>query len=360
MLVYWLIFLFLSLAALTQPRSLHGLNGLSGERWSFLWVLCWISLMLIIGLRHEVGGDWNAYLAQLDAERGENFSDLLFKQDLAYSFLNWIGANFWGGIYLVNTFCAAIFTWGLLLFCRMQPRPWLALLVAVPFLILVVGMGYTRQAAAIGLIMVGLIRLHQGRTWYFILWVAIAALFHKSALILTPIAIFSQGKYRFTTLIGVLAFAGLLFLLLLQDHIENLYLGYIVDEYNSRGAAVRLFMNVLPALLFLIFKNKFYLSARQLKLWTWVAASALGCLVLLIFVPSSTAVDRIAIYFIPVQLFVFSRFPDVFKKSGNGRSFLVYCIVGYCAAVQIVWLFFGEHASLWLPYRFYPWELLWS
>lgn len=360
MLVYWLIFLFLSLAALTQPRSLYGLHGLREERWSFHWVLCWISLMLIIGLRHEVGGDWDAYLAQLDGERGEDFSDLIFKQDLAYSFLNWIGANFWGGIYLVNTVCAAIFTWGLLVFCRMQRRPWLALLVAVPFLILVVGMGYTRQAAAIGLIMVGLIRLHQGRIWNFILWVSIAALFHKSALILAPVAIFSQGENRFSTFIGVFVIAGLLFVLLLKDHIENLYLGYIVDEYNSKGAAVRLVMNALPAVLFLIFKNKFYLSDRQLKFWTWVAASALACLVLLIFLPSSTAVDRMAIYFIPLQLFVFSRLPDVFKKTGKGKSFLVYCIVGYCAAVQFVWLFFGEHSSLWLPYRFYPWELLWS
>ncbi len=360
MFVYWLIFLFLSLAALAQPRSLYESDGLSGKRWSILWLLCWISLILVIGLRHEVGGDWIAYLSQPDSERGESFSEILFKQDIAYAFLNWLGANSWGGIYLVNTVCAAIFTWGLLVFCRMQPRPWLALLVAVPFLILVVGMGYTRQGAAIGLIMLGLVDLHRGRTWFFILWVAIAALFHKSALILMPVAIFSQSEYKLSTFVGVLAIAGLLFILLLQDYVENLYLGYIVDEYNSIGATVRVFMNALPAILFLLFKKKFYLSPRQFKFWTWVAVSALGCIALLMVVPSSTAVDRVAIYFIPLQLFVLSRVPDVFRKSGKGRYFLVYCVVGYSAAVQFVWLFFGEHASLWLPYRFYPWELLWS
>jgi hypothetical protein len=268
--------------------------------------------------------------------------------------------NFWGGIYLVNTVCATIFTGGLLIFCRTQSRPWLALLVAVPVLILVVGMGYTRQAAAIGLVMTGLVGLQRGRTWYFIFLVAIAALFHKSALIMTPIAIFSQSKHRFLTFVGIIAIGGFLFLLLLQDYVEILYLGYIVGEYNSIGAAARVFMSAIPAILFLFLKKSFFLSAHQLKFWTWVAFSALGCLFLLMVVPSSTVVDRLAMYFIPLQLLVLSRLPDIFKNSGQGRFILIFFVVFYSAAVQFVWLFFGEHASLWLPYRFYPWELFWS
>ena len=36
-------------------------------------------------------------------------------------------------------------------FVRRQPMPWLGLLVAIPYLVIVVGMGYSRQAIALGL-----------------------------------------------------------------------------------------------------------------------------------------------------------------------------------------------------------------
>ena len=55
---------------------------------------------------------------------------------------------------ITNT-TAVPFTYGLFRICRQQPNPWLALVVATPFLIIVVGMGYTRQAAAMGFLMIG-------------------------------------------------------------------------------------------------------------------------------------------------------------------------------------------------------------
>ena len=70
--------------------------------------------------------------------------------------LNWLAARTELGPYFVNTVCAALFAWGLVVFCRAQPRPWLALVVAVPYLVTVVAMGYTRQGTAIGLAMLAL------------------------------------------------------------------------------------------------------------------------------------------------------------------------------------------------------------
>lgn len=47
-------------------------------------------------------------------------------------------------------------------FARSQPDPWLAVLVAVPYLVIVVAMGYSRQAVAIGILLAGLGRLERG------------------------------------------------------------------------------------------------------------------------------------------------------------------------------------------------------
>ena len=62
---------------------------------------------------------------------GEPLSSVLTSAEPGYGLLNWFGANIFGGVYFVNTVCA-IFSIGLLLFLRSQPRPWLALTLAVP------------------------------------------------------------------------------------------------------------------------------------------------------------------------------------------------------------------------------------
>ena len=44
----------------------------------------------------------------------------------------------------------------LIRFCLAQADPWLSVLIAIPYMVIVVAMGYTRQAVALGILMVGL------------------------------------------------------------------------------------------------------------------------------------------------------------------------------------------------------------
>jgi hypothetical protein len=70
---------------------------------------------------------------------------------------------------------------------------------------------------------------------------------------------------------------------------------------------------------------------------------------------SSTAVDRVALYMLPLQLVVFAHLPDTLARSrGPGWLGWVMAIVGYYFIVQFTWLTFGIHAPLWIPYRFFP------
>ena len=114
-------------------------------------------LTLLIGLREQVGGDWFNYFPYLNRARGLPFAAMLLSNEPGYGLLNWVGANVGGSIYFVNTICGLVFTVGLLLFCRSQPRPWLALCLAFPYLVTVVAMGYSRQGVAIGLEMIALL-----------------------------------------------------------------------------------------------------------------------------------------------------------------------------------------------------------
>jgi hypothetical protein len=84
-----------------------------------------------------------------------------------------------------------------------------------------------------------------------------------------------------------------------------------------------------------------------------MALLALGFVVLLFVSPSSTAVDRMGLYLIPIQLFVLSRLPDAFPIMSRGVNPATLAVILYSAAVQFVWLNFAAHARYWIPYQLY-------
>jgi hypothetical protein len=334
----------------------------SDKHWSPFWRVIFVWLVLMIGLRYEVGGDWANYLLNLEATSESTLLEALspINGEPGDSLLNWLASKSGFGIFLVNIVYATMFTFGLLIFCRNQPRPWLALAVAVPYLVTVVAMGYSRQGVAIGLIMLALVALENKSVLKFLVWVSFAALFHKSAVILLPLAVLARTKNRVLMVLCVSGTAALMFALLLQEHVDAMFTNYVVTQYESSGAAVRVAMNALPASLFLLMRKRFALSPIQSSFWTWIALGALAFVVLLYVSGASTAVDRVALYWIPLQLFVWSRIPDAFGRPGAKNAGWVYAVLGYSAIVYFVWLFFANHSTFWLPYKFYPWVWLWQ
>lgn len=353
---YWFLFV---LAAWRATVRLPPPVGASAH-WSDWWRLMFVVLVLMIGLRHEVGGDWGAYAGHIRQAAFDTLQQAVTKGDPAYNALNWLAARLDLGPYFVNTVCAALFAWGLVVFCRAQPLPWLALVVAVPYLVTVVAMGYTRQGVAIGLAMLGLVALSDRKILRFVVFVALAATFHKSAVILMPLAVLAGTKRKVWTALWVGLASVLFYVLLLQDAVDALSSGYLDAQYESSGAAIRIAMNAVPAALFLWFRQRFAMSEADRSFWTWMALGALAFIGLLVVSPSSTAVDRVALYWIPLQLFVLSRLPDAMAQEPGLNLVWTRLVVAYSAAVLFVWLFFASHAHAWLPYQFYPWVWFWQ
>ena len=314
----------------------------------------WLGFTLMIGLRDQVGGDWFNYLPYFDRQVGQPFSFVSQSDEVGYAIANWLAAHLDWGIYGTNTICAAIFSAGLVAFCRRQPLPWLAVTLAFPYLIVVVAMGYTRQGVAIGLEMLALLALERGRVVIYIVWLTIAATFHKTALVMLLLpAITLSGSFRFVNLLrlGFLLGAGWgLFNSLLSDSVETLQSGYLDAGYQSQGALIRVALCLLPALVFLLLRNRFPLTKQQRSIWTVMSLLALAAVAGLVLSPSSTAVDRVSLYLIPLQLFVGSRLPDLrpFSLSPSGWNQLII-LLGF--AVLSVWLLFAKNAFGWLPYR---------
>ncbi|MEO9632720.1 MAG: EpsG family protein [Sulfitobacter sp.] len=315
------------------------------------WLLILLILTVLIGFRYEVGGDWANYLRYITRAYSLDFADLRTLDDPGYWALNILSLTLGFGMTGVNTLGAFIFSIGLVVFCRSTPRPWLALACAQPYLVTVVAMGYTRQSIALGLAMIGLVMLGRGRFVVFIVWVLLGALFHKTAVMLLPIAAFSSSRNRWLSL-GIIISATLLgYKVLLEDSAVHLVQTYTDQSIASSGALVRLSMNLLPAILFLFYRYRFLIAASERNLWSVFSLLAVGMFV--VFFPSnlSTPLDRLALYVLPLQLTVFSHLPDALGVFGKRNQVVIFAILIYYALAMYVWLNFAVHSRYWVPYQ---------
>ena len=343
---YWIMYLLPVMGVLSSA-------DLKARRSGVGWGLVVFLFAVLVGLRDRVGGDWVNYKVMFTRIQHAKLDELFAYGDPGYTLLNVIAGETGGGIYTINMVCGLFFVYGMAYFAKRQPLPWVALAVSVPYLMIVVGMGYTRQAVALGFALVGLAELAKDSRKRFVFWVLMGALFHKSAVLLLPIGALSATQNRLWTYfwIGMTATIGAYALLL--DTAQDLWTNYVEARYQSQGGLIRVLMNVVPSVILILCRDRIFRNPVERKLWMWMAMLSLISLPLVGL--ASTAVDRVALYFIPIQLFTFSRLP-MLANSMSGYQTIVGGILIYYLAVMIVWLNFAAHAKYWLPYSNFLWS----
>lgn len=336
-----MIYLTLAFPAMVAQRPIR-------ESKLFKWFAVGVLLVLFVGFRHEVGGDWGSYLRHFLFAEYFSFSETIIRSDPGYALLNWWAVEQGFSIYTVNFVCGAIFTTGLIAFARRQPYPWLALAVAFPYLVIVLGMGYTRQGVALGFIFLSLNALESHQFKRYLTYIALATLFHKTALIMIPLGFFIWGKGWAFRAIAVVVAAYVLFDALVAESTEDLWRNYVDAQMLSQGAQIRVLMNLVPSLILLAYWKTWRTVFPNYWFWFWIAAGSL--LAVALVGVASTAVDRIALYFIPIQVVVFSRLPFLLRKQVSPAIVTIGIVLGY-ALVLFVWLNYATHARYWLPYQ---------
>ncbi len=353
---YWILFLIPAMVAISaQPARTLRADGSRRITLTGSWLLVLIVFILFIGLRDRVGGDWFNYFNYLFRAETQTVQEALQRADPAYELLNILSLELGLGVVGVNLFCGTVFSLGLIIYARSMPRPWLALAVAIPYLTVVVSMGYARQGVALGFAMIGLVALGRDRFLWFAFWVVLAASFHRSAVFLMSIALLNLDFRKFINLPILLLIGFGMYVAFLEDSSEVLIEVYIESEMQSDGAFIRLLMNAVPALLFLRYRKRFSISRGEYKTYSTMSYLSLLFFVALVagLLPS-TALDRMALYILPIQVFVFSSLPDNIGKTESGRKGMIFLILAYYTLVLLVWLNFANFSHWWLPYRMFP------
>lgn len=347
MVAYWLLFAYFAAGGLMTRGARQGVQAAP----IIPLLLGAILITLAVGLRYEVGGDWRSYKFLFSYAGYASLGRSLLIGDPGYQVLNWLIQRIGLDIWAVNLVCGAVFTWGLYRFARTQPDPWLVFAVAVPYLVVVVAMGYTRQSVAIGIILAGLASMERGGSVIrFAVYVAAAALFHRTAVVVLPLVVLAGQRNKLVNVLAGAAACFLLYDLFLADSVEGFVKNYIEAEYSSQGALIRVAMNLVPAALLLFFKRRLLFDPVSERIWRYFAFASLLMPVLLLVLPSSTAVDRLALYLIPLQVAVLPRAKYLFRGQMLGK----FLVLAYSGLVLFVWLNFAVHAQYWLPYKLYP------
>ena len=344
MVVYWALFLIPAAAAFVES------SGRAGRPFFFFLLFL---VFLVVAFR-ETGGDWYTYNLIFQAIDGSTFSDALTFTDPGYGALNWIASQLGWGIYGVNAVCALIFLVGFARFSASEARPLLMLAVAIPYLVIVVVVGYTRQGTAVGFELLALSALMRRSAIQYLLWVGAAAVFHFSAVVLLPLVYFAIPKQ--SGLQGRILALGTLLAAWYFGQSEftassTVYMNeYIAsDHYQSDGALIRSLLSGVAGLFFLVNWHRWGKLWNDRDLWLVFSLTAFALVPLSII--ASTAADRMGLYVIPLQIIVFVRLP-LLQRSQQKASLTVTATLLLYGLVLAIWLHVGNFASvLWLPFR---------
>ncbi len=315
-------------------------------------------LILLIGFRFEVGGDWSSYRFFYDRAQSTIVTEYFTVNEAGYAFINYISSLLSGGILLVNILCAVIFVYFFYNFINTLPRPWLSLVIAIPYFIIVISMGFVRQGLAIAIFMYAITFIEKKNYKSYIFFTLLASTFHLSALAFIPVILLQFLYKKIFSAFFIFIFVTIIFYIN-YDFILAKSADYFLSGMTSDGAFIRSLMNLLPALIFILFMKKFRIQKNEKLFWFQLSIIAIIFSILLIFYPNFTIIDRLGYYLISLQIFVFTFLPGVFGIYSKKNKVWVILIIFYYFLVLLVWQNFASHNYAWIPYKSYFFNLNW-
>lgn len=349
MLIYWMLFAFPALMAIFYPNAAGRQNLTPGQMIGLGGFL--VFHFLVSALRWETGGDWVTYDLMLDFARANELIDVLDFTDPGFGLLLWACDRAGLGILMVNGFCSWVLGWGVVRASLTTRDPWLGITISVPYLLIVVGMGYVRQGAAIGFILMALASLANRQLLRMFVYLAAAASFHSTAAVLYPLFGFALASRNRAASIVMGLVGAYAFYAVISGRIDEFQRGYLDYEYSSGGALVRQLMNFLPSILLLWRWRRLEVERRTKLVWICIALINVAQLGVLAVTPSSTAVDRIGLYFSVILICFMGELRDMFGGLRSSALILRTIAITTGIAVQLVWLVLGTHAEFWVPYK---------
>lgn len=337
--------MFLYLILLLAPMAAAVASRVPGRWRGCIWLTILVTLVLFVGFRRQIGCDWNTYLLYLNRAAELPFWQAVALSDPGYMLLNWLVADLGLGLGFVYAACAAVLFTGLIQLVRREPYPALALIIATPVLVMIVGFGPVRQSVVVGLLMIALALYRSKRQRAAATLLLVGPLFHWMGVILLPLAVLMlwRGGVRAWQLtltglvLGVLAAAA------------HWVVPGIAGAGDAQGAWLRQVPTVISMIAALSLMAGGDRSQEEQKVLGFLCGiAALG---IVSGFGSTVTMDRIGYFTLPLQLLALPRavaaLPARWRASGWSAVALFYLVLFFG------WLTFTTQKPCFLPYRSY-------
>jgi hypothetical protein len=330
----------LAIVSMTIPKR---------ARWMVTGITATI-LIIFMGLRDRVSADWNQYVTIFKTYSSLPFSMArnTFPIEVGFGALNVAAGAVGGDIHLVAFTCAAVMVIGLLYFViSFNVNPVLALFVACPYLLFVVGMGYMRQSAAIGFSFASITFFKEKRWIPFGIFALLALLFHNSSILMLAILLASTWKrllFIGIAGVGVLSMPGML-----GD--GGKYSGYVTEAggvVQASGVYMRIAV-VACAFVLLWMQRKRW--RRETEVYGYMKRAAVVLLLLAPFSSlASSMVDRFALYLFFVYLLVMAK--SIEFAPITYQWITLVSVYGFSYVIFFIWFLTSTYAKFyWVPYH---------
>lgn len=321
-------------------------------------------LIIFVGLRFEVGGDWGNYIYKYNEFKYiRNFDDFMALSEPGYGFLNILSLmlNIRDTV-LVNFVCSVIFFTCFYKFSKKINNYFFPLFICFTYTIIVVCTGYTRQSVAIGLSLLAFFSLMEKKTLYFVFYIFLGALFHKSILVFLILFPFGNKLLlsRSALFIYLYELISLFFITIMLYYASISEANSYVDvnsEMTSGGVYMRLLMHIVPIFYYLYYRPSFKKEIENYKLIDFFILVILYVFILALFF--STLADRLNLFLVFFDLFVLTF---IFNRINLNSKIFMWLVIFFSNTIVLtLWLNFGKWTQIsWIPYRNYVFEFLMS
>lgn len=324
---------------------------------NFVWFLTLFIILIIVGASYGLGVDYILYSRTFESLSQYSFYEfirLFYKDEFLFYFPAWLCSVNSIDFSLVTFYTTFIILYGVNKLSQIFELPFICLILSL-YLVIVIGINYPRQAASIGifcLILYEILKKNHQIVWLKLIFLFFIAInFHKSSILLLLIFISIYFTYDpFKNILLKILFLLMFFLisLIFKDYIITNISTYIFNPYfnASEGSLIRLISYLIPVGLVLLFYNKLTKNEHLVFLWSFII------LILFIFLNFyiSTFIDRISLYFIPIQIIAFLKLYTLNSSQLNKNIFyFIYSI--YSFSFFYLWFAFSHYATYWHNYK---------
>ena len=376
MIYYYSLFLLLTVSNFTKYTSV------SKKNLKILNLIVFFITIIFTGFRYEIGADWNTYISLFNQFKDLGFPSIAIFQssDPFYITLNIFSDRLNFSIIQVNFLISIIYFSAFYYLIEDQNFKMIALLSSFLFIVLILNMGYTRQALASAFIILFYHCFINKKIFLSILFFIFSVLSHKTSLVIYATLlityIISNKNFFKINYITIVTFTivttfFLIFFIIYKVDIIRLFDVYIFSVFEKQIPMMSVEQQtaspgvILKIVYFFFFIGFFYFFRTKIIFKNYNEKIVIySSILIIVFIAPfigyfSSLVDRILVYYYITPVFIVLKIFDLeFFKIKKNQIAAEFLIITFSFITLFFWLNFANHKQYWSKYSNYLIKLI--